>query len=381
MLRSFKYHQTSPKMVHVLFVSLEGRIGGAETSLLLLVKCLRRDFHITVACPAKNDLANRLAEMQITSLNLPEPPGLSHLSSTWLVYFIKASFELAKIICKVRPTIVHANSFFAAMVSTLPTLLTGRRLIWHARDLGRSRLALGVCSLFCKRIIAVSGTVKDSLIRQGVEPVKIDIVHNGIEVDNCQPGIRTRPNGDTVTFANIGQFVPWKRQNLFIEAACRFIQKGGQAEFVLIGDDIFGRDCKYKAELLDKIRKCQIAKRITYLGWQDNIDKVWGQIDCLVHTANREPFGRVIIEAMAHKIPVIAPDNCGPAEIIQDGKTGILVKSGDIEQLTDAMLKVAGSKGFAMRLASAGYRQVTSHFLAERTADRIRKIYEQVLAA
>ena len=381
MLMSFKYRQISPVIVQILFVNLEGRIGGAEISLLLLVKYLRKDFQVAVACPTKNGLAKRLDQMQVASLNLPEPPRRPRSSSTLLIYLVKACFELTKIIYKVKPTIVHANSFFAAMVSILPALLTGRRLVWHARDLGRSRLGSRLCGLFCKRVIAVSDTVKDSLVSGGVKPEKIVVVHNGVEAGNCQPDVHTRRNGEAVTFANIGQFVPWKRQNLFVEAACRFIQKGGQGEFVLIGDDIFGRDYKYKTELINKIKDCQTAKRITYSGWQENLEEVWGQIDCLVHTAYQEPFGRVIIEAMAHKIPVIAIKGHGPAEIIRDGKTGILVEPGDVEGLSDAMLKIAGSKRLAVELATAGYKQVTWQFTAEQTANRVRKVYEQVLAA
>lgn len=381
MSESVKYRQMSPKMVRVLFVNLQGRVGGAERSLLLLVKYLRDDFDIAVACPVRNSLTKRLTKMQITSLNLPGPPKRLHLSSTTIAYLIKVCFALIKIIRKVRPTIIHANSFYAATVSVLPALLTRRKFIWHARDLEKSLLASKLCSFFCKRIIAVSYTVKKSLTNQCIKPTKIDVVYNGVEIKNCNRIVLTKSKDAPVKFANIGQFVPWKRQDLFIEAACRLIQKAKDAEFVLIGDDIFGRDYEYKTKLLNKIKTCAVAEKITYLDWRDSLDNVWDNIDCLVHTAYPEPFGRVIIEAMAHKVPVIAVNSHGPAEIIRDGRTGILVDHGDIERLRDAMLKIADNKKLATRLASAGYEQVTSNFSAEQTANSIRKIYKQIFAA
>jgi glycosyltransferase involved in cell wall biosynthesis len=100
-----------------------------------------------------------------------------------------------------------------------------------------------------------------------------------------------------------------------------------------------------------------------------------------VHTADCEPFGRVIIEAMGHNVPVIAINKCGPSEIIQNGETGILVNPDNIKELSEAMLKIAGDKGFALKLASAAYEYVTSRFSAETTAKHIQKIYQQFLAA
>jgi len=222
-------------------------------------------------------------------------------------------------------------------------------------------------------------------IAQGVRPERIDVVHNGVEVSdfNCLPLKTIEPAlaCARIRFASIGQFVPWKRQTLFLEAAQKLVHKGVDAEFLLIGDDIFGRDSRYKSSLLNQMRNSGIAQRVSYLGWRENMEDVWCKVDCLVHTADPEPFGRVIIEAMAHMIPVIAVNNCGPSEIIQNGKTGILFNANDPDELSEAMLKIAGDEAFARRLALAGYEQAILHFSAKGTAGRVRKIYEQVLVA
>ena len=107
---------------------------------------------------------------------------------------------------------------------------------------------------------------------------------------------------------------------------------------MLIGDDIFRRDWRYKKELLAKVACSEIADRITMRGWSKDMEQVWREVDCLVHTADKEPFGRVIVEAMAHKVPVIAVDCCGPKEIIENNKKGILVPANDVDALSKAML-------------------------------------------
>jgi glycosyltransferase involved in cell wall biosynthesis len=372
-------------MTRILFISLEGRIAGAEQSLLLLIKYLRKDFLCIVACPSQSPIDRKLAEIEVCSFDLPRPPRRFYPRISWLLHLLRTSFRVCKIARKVKPKVVHANGFYAVIVSVPAALVTRRTLVWHARDLTRFGLTSKICSLLCKRVIAVSDAVKNHLIAQGVRPERIDVVHNGVEVSGFdrlpQKTIEPALGCARIRFASIGQFVPWKRQALFLEAARKLVHKGVDAEFLLIGDDIFGRDASYKASLLNQMRNSGTAERISYLGWRQNLEDVWQKVDCLVHTADPEPFGRVIIEAMAHMIPVIAVNNCGPSEIIQNGKTGILVNANDPDELSEAMLKIAGDEAFARKLALAGYEQAILHFSAEETAGRVRKIYKQLLAA
>ncbi len=360
-------------------------MAGAEQSLLLLVKYLRKDFLCTVACPSQSPLHRQLAKIEVERFDLPRPPTQFWSRSSWLIHLIRTSFRVHKITKKTKPKVVHANGFYAVIVSVLAVVVTRRSLVWHARDFVRFGLTSRICSLLCKRVIAVSDAVKGHLIRQGVKPENIDVVHNGVEVsgfDCLRPrAIGPKHTSAPVRFASIGQFVPWKKQTIFLEAAEKLVRKGEDAEFLIVGDDIFGRDPKYKATLLNLVRNSEIAERVSYLGWQENMENTWQKINCLVHTADREPFGRVVIEAMAHAIPVIAVNGAGPSEIIQNGKTGILVNANDTDKLSEVMAKIAHDEALARRLALAGHKQVISHFSAEETARRVTEIYERVLAA
>jgi len=375
-------------MNRILFVNLEGEISGAETSLLLMVKYLHSRFLISVACPGESPLSKSLAAIQVDSHKLPRPPHRACLSRLPLGYWLKTSYCLVRIALRTHPDMIHANSFYAAPVSILAALVAGKRLLLHARDLTGCRFFSKFCSWFCKKVVAVSHAVETALIYHGVNPDKIEVVYNG--VDNLffdqsgKNGILFSPtshdgNGSFV-FAHVAQFVPWKNHIAFLRAASCVAPSLPNARFMLIGDDIFGRDSNYKSGLLRYAENSTIAERISFLGWQENMHEVWPKIDCLVHTAEREPFGRVIIEAMANKIPVIAVDSCGPSEIIQDGKTGILVQAGDMKGLSEAMLRIAKDTHFASRLANAGYEHAISSFTADKTAALIQKIYGDVLA-
>jgi len=381
---SFVSTAISGYMNRIIFVNLQGRIAGAETSLLLLTKHLRNRFHIIVACPAKSPFSRALRSMGVDCVKLPPAPRRSLQSPLSLPYWLRAIRQLTTAALRLKPDIIHANSFYAAPISVVAARIAGKSLVVHARDMNRSRLFCRFFNRFCEKIIAVSTAVKNSLIRLGIEQHKIVIVYNGVDSDMFEQAgniARASVNGSNApfVFANIGQFVPWKNQTAFLRAASLVAPKLPNAKFMLVGDDIFERNHAYKKTLLNLAKDFPIADKLCITGWQANMEHLWHKVDCLVHTAHGEPFGRIVIEAMAHKIPVIAADSGGPCEIIADGKTGLLADPDNIEQLSDAMLKVARDKHFAQRLAWAGFEHVKANFTAQMTAATIEEIYTELL--
>lgn len=374
-------------MARILFVNLEGRIGGAEMSMLLMVKHLRKDFEIVVVCPARSVLSKSLAFMKIDFHELPNSPRYRYSSIFSIAYWLKTSWSILRIAFKVNPDIIHANSFYAGGPAVLAALITRKKLVLHARDLADFGLLLKFYSYFCQKVIAISKSVKSMLVHKGIKPDKIRVVYNGVDksdgtINENRDLLNTPIHNDKhpFVFANIGQFVPWKNQTHFLKAASLIVGDLPNARFMLVGDDIFGRDSEYKKSLLSHVGNVKLKERVDFLGWQEDMSKVWPKINCLVHTANREPFGRVIVEAMAHRIPVIAIDSCGPGEIIQNGVTGILIQPDDVNELRDAMLKIAQHTKFTNILTKTGYEHVMSNFTAEKTAEQVRKVYTKLLA-
>jgi glycosyltransferase involved in cell wall biosynthesis len=294
------------------------------------------------------------------------------------LYWLKTTWRLIRIVFKTKPDIIHANSFYAGVPSVIAAVLTRTKLLLHARDLADFGFLTKILGCFCEKIIAVSNIVRDALIEKGIKPDKIRVVYNGIDSDYVYQPVKN--GNDSFVFAHVGQFVPWKNHIIFLKAASIVGSRLSNARFVLIGDDIFGRDRDYKNSVLEYAKNSPAAERISFLGWRENMDKAWSKIDCLVHTASREPFGRVIIEAMSHRIPVVAIDSCGPGEIISGGETGLLVQADDIDGLSEAMLKIAADAELATRLAQAGYCYATTNFTAERTAALIKEIYSDILS-
>lgn len=238
----------NPGIIRVLFVNIEGSVGGAERSLLLLVRYAPKSIQISAACPA-GVLADKLLKLGVTTYNISSAPMILNNLFIWLFYLVFVNLQLMLIVIKAKPWIIHANSSKAVLAAILPKVFTGSKLIWHVRDLNCSKPLAMFCGCVSSRVIAVSGAVKAKLVRVGVKAELIEVIYNGVAADNLSMEVKEKDQGSLITFANIGQFVPWKKQLLFIKAAERFLAEGDKADFILIGDDIFGRDGKYKKQL------------------------------------------------------------------------------------------------------------------------------------
>lgn len=180
--------------------------------------------------------------------------------------------------------------------------------------------------------------------------------------------------------AIIGQIAQWKGQDVFISAAKKLHFKFPDAKFLIIGDVLFEKkeELEYKDKLLRLAADCDY---IQFLGHQENIMKKLKDIDILVHASIREePFGRVIIEGMASKIPVIATDIGGPLEIIENGISGILYKPGDAIALAEEIDRLLDKREYYDAVAKGGYKRFLENFHIKKTVAKVEEVIELIFS-
>jgi len=174
--------------------------------------------------------------------------------------------------------------------------------------------------------------------------------------------------------AIIGQIAKWKGQDIFIKAAKQLHSKFPKARFLIIGDVLFDKveDKVYKSHLIELANDC---KYIEFLGHRNDVQELIKGMDLIVHASTREePFGRVIIEGMAAKKPVIASCIGGPVEIIENGINGILYKPGDIDALQISIEKVLTDRVLYKELCDNGYKNFVNRFEIHRTVKEVENV-------
>jgi glycosyltransferase involved in cell wall biosynthesis len=220
------------------------------------------------------------------------------------------------------------------------------------------------------RIVANSHWTGRRLEEDGL-PVD-EVVWNGVPVVPPRAALAPVP---TLAFA--GRLAPEKGLDVLLRAFARVRERLPEARLVIAGDGP-GRDA--------------LAQRLSALGQEGQVERLGhrprAELDARLGSAWvqavpsiwEEPFGLVAPEAMMRGVAVVASDAGGLAEIVEDGRTGRLVRRGDADALAAALLGILSDRELAERMGRAGRERALAHFDEERYVDRFVEIYEELLA-
>ena len=234
--------------------------------------------------------------------------------------------------------------------------------------------------------IAISDSVKQDLIGIGIDPAKISVVRDAVDVDAWNPdrkhgnlrGAFGLINGERL-IGMFGRVVPWKGQHVFVRAMQEVCKVSPDVRGFIVGDES-DADSSYMREVLQQAQRLELDRRIFMTGYRDDVRDLMSMMDVVVHASTRpEPFGMVIIEAMAMGKPVVATEGGGPSEIITHGKSGILVPRDDSESLASAIRMLLENPTHAKELGEAGRRVVVERFTSTQQAQEIMRIYRSLL--
>jgi glycosyltransferase involved in cell wall biosynthesis len=176
----------------------------------------------------------------------------------------------------------------------------------------------------------------------------------------------------------VGRIAPWKGQDIFLRAFARAFPKG-EERCVLVGAPLFG-ETDYEISLHRLAEELGIASRTEFRGFRTDVWAELSRMDALVHASvTPEPFGQVILEAMAAGVPVIATDAGGPAEIIEHNKTGVLYPAADVERLASHMRRLQTDPAERERV-SRNAREAVRAYEPGGVAARLHELYRSTLA-
>jgi glycosyltransferase involved in cell wall biosynthesis len=288
--------------------------------------------------------------------------------------------------------LVHLNnSPITADLDWLPAaLLAGVPIIAHARGPIYVRLSRKLLILYrgYRRIIAISGMVRDSLLAAGFAPSQVLLVYDGIDVDTVIASSRAHPRirvelggeGDRMVLGVMaGHLKEWKGQALVIEALTMLPEEQrSRLRFVFVGGS--PKNDEYSARLETLVAESRLTDNVRFLGERQDVPAIMAAADFVVHASLApEPFGLVVVEAMALGKPVIAPQAGGPAETVAPG-SGLLFRPGCAHDLAQQIERIIDDPQLRSRLAEVA-RERARHFDISRNVANIERVYEAVLSS
>lgn len=225
-------------------------------------------------------------------------------------------------------------------------------------------------------LVAVSDQTRDRLLDLGVgAPSQWRVIRPGSDLDPflaAEPGRgchRTRLGvpPDATLVAAIGRLAPVKDHRTLIEAIAQV-----NAHLVIGGDG------PLRPELEEFVRRLGIAERVHFAGWQRDVPSLLSEVDVVALTSTSEGTPLALIEAQAAGLPVVATDVGGVRDIIVEGRTGFLVKCGDVGSIAAAIERLAADPELRTRLGAAGRTRVVENYSQWTSPGQMSELYRDL---
>lgn len=355
-------------MARLLFVN-HTWFGGAARSFLKLHKYLKFDHQLTVAVPREGPLTRRL-----------EQEGIS-----WRIFPFRFRHipVLMRLIQRGGFDLVYGNNFSnPAFKALIATRLLGKPFVWHIREVLETDKAHRL--RYATVIIANSQAAADSVKRYTphrevkVIPNGIDLEDFSVDRDKAKRHIHSVLDipDESVIVINAGRVCDQKNQLHAVEAAAHVTKVHSSIVFVFLGDF---QEEGYLTRLRERAAQLRIQDNIRLTGFQSDVGGYFCGADILIHTSRQESQGRVFLEAMAARLPVVAYDVGGIRESVVAGETGFLVPFGDVNGLAQSLAQLVSDAALRKQMGERGYQRVSQLFTAERTAQQVNAVIESTL--
>lgn len=388
--------QESEAVLRVLVIHSSAAQYGSDNALASLLgglgARLGKRFEAIVAVPHDGPLVERLRAQGIETLIVPLAVLHRSLSPRFWLRFawsmLRGSRRLAAIARERRVQLVHSNTSHVLNGAAVARR-AGVPHLWHVREMNlwRGRIGRVVASRVARAdgVVFVSEATRSAFLATGRQPARSFVLYDGMRCENFDHGLRdsgVRAGwgfGDAhFVIGLVGRIVFWKGQRQFIEAASAVHRACPQARFVIVGAALTPADRSFEADCRARTFELGLGGVLHFAGQSRDVARVMASLDALVlATTQGEPWGLVVLEAMASSLPIVATAAGGPLEMLQAGE-GLLVPPGDEAAMAEALISLVSQPAQAREMGQRARAAVTRRFGLERTLDAAEAIYRSV---
>lgn len=386
------------KKKRILFFDHVAQLSGGERSLLLILKKLNKElFEPVLVTPKEGPLTEAVSEIGIETEIVPFPKvvlerkrketGITSLVVS-LIFIIPGLLHLISIIKRKKIHLIYTNSQKAHLIGLLAGLFLRVPVIWHFRDILHKgavrRIVRFFVFYFVTHVIAISHAVSEQFNFLDRKSKKVSVFYNAIDMEDffrkakeSKVDLR-RENSipdDSILVAAVGQIAKWKGQEYLIYVAKELVKKYKNVYFFIIGKPLFLEN-EYNKKLVNLVSKYNIEGRVFLTGFRTDIEGVMNDIDILLHTPiEPEPFGRVLIEAMAGRALVVSFDIGAIREVVSE-EIGFLIKPFDRKKLLSVVSSLIEDGKLRKKLGMKSRSYVEKRFGSKVLINEVVKILQ-----
>ncbi len=298
---------------------------------------------------------------------------------------VRSAMQLRRYIVENNIEIVHAHlardyplAAFATRGFNDVRLILTRHLLVPIKNIHRLTLRN------VHKIIAVSNAVADVLRQQQIVPdEKIEVIHNGVDIRrftnaiNEQTSAALRAKYDIkmpLIVGVVGELAEHKGQEDFLIATSHIARLRSDVGFLIVGKDNSPRQ-QFRFNLENIVAQYNLTSFVRFADWVESVETIYSALDVFVSPSRVEPFGLVMVEAMASATPVIATNTTGAREIIVHDSNGLIIEIGDAENMAREITRLLDDASLRARLSGKALEDVQNKFALELMVEKTEAIY------
>lgn len=367
-------------MIKVLVVTTSAIAGGAERALNGLIRRLPDDIEPTVALLQQGPLAGWLRDQgcDVVSFDAGRTRQLHRTFGTVA--------GLRKLVRRIDADVVLSSQSKSHVYGGVAATLTGTPAVWWQHGIPRRSRIETVAGAIPAAGVVVGSAAAEQAQRTLTPRRRVVRIAPGVDVGALAQrrgdgrAVRATLGWDEQRIVGIvGRLEPSKGQVTFLRAAAEVARVRPDVRFVVVGGAILGWEGSYPKDLRALAADLGLDDRTHFAGHQDDVAPWFDACDVVVHAAHDEPFGLVLVEAMALAKPLVAADAGGPRDIVEHGVSGLLVPPRDERALAAAVERLLADAALAARL-SAGAELRGWAFDEQRMADAFAHLLRDVTA-
>jgi L-malate glycosyltransferase len=340
--------------------------GGTERQMTELVHRLDRSrFDVHIACfhregswLSRIESCAMVTEFPIQAFARPQTLAQAAAFARWC---------RARRIAVLQTCDLYANTFAlpAAALAGVPVRIGSRREL--NPDKSPSQIALQRHAYRCAHaVVANSEAAAQQLRDEGVSPNQIHVIPNGIEIVRYDGRRGVRPITTIVTVANLRSE---KAHEVLLHAAARLASRHPHLRYLIVGDG------PRRTELMTLASALDLDAQVTFMGHREDVPALLAQADLFVLPSRSEAFPNSAMEAMAAGLPVVASRVGGLIDLIEDGRTGILVSPAEPAEFAAAIERLVLNPEHAFALGNAARHELGRHYSFERMVGAFEHLY------
>jgi glycosyltransferase involved in cell wall biosynthesis len=386
---------TRQKKMRIVYVNHTGHVSGAEQVLLDILRGLDRSLYEPhVLCPAEGRLAEEIKAANVPCRPLPPVNSRFALRPDRILrsvrHFWKAIVATRRHVKELKPDLVHANTIRSGIAASIATVGTGIPVLWHVHDILPKHMLSTVIRVFAlasrrTQVIAVSHASAREFC--GALPFngRVRTIHNGVDLDRF-PAKSGAPSAfrnelsipdDAFLVCAVGQVCARKGLSELLNAVASIQERAPQMHLAIVGRAVFKHEEGYLNSLLNAAAASRCADRVHFTGELRDVSSVLQGADLLVLNSRQEPFGLVLVEAMASGTPVVATRVGGIPEIVRDSENGWLIEKGDTYGLASKLLELSHNPNLLRQAAENGREATCPQFSFQRFQSNLQRVYSE----